>query len=30
MKIVKALENSDLLIKGIKETIKNEAKEKIG
>ena len=28
MKIVKLLEKSELLIKGISETIKNEAKEK--
>ena len=27
MKIVKSLEESDLLIKGVSETIKNEAKE---
>ena len=27
MKIVKSLEQSGLLIKGIRETIKNEAKE---
>ena len=30
MKIVKSLEESGLLIKGISETIKNEAKEKRG
>ena len=29
MKIVKALEKSGLLIKGISETIKNEAKKRI-
>ena len=27
MKIVKSLEESDLLIEGISETVKNEAKE---
>ena len=27
MKIVKSLEESDILIKGLSETIKNEAKE---
>ena len=27
MKVVKSLEESGLLIKGVKETIKNEAKE---
>ena len=30
MKIVKSLEQSGLLIKGIRETIKNEAKEQKG
>ena len=30
MKIVKSLEESKLLIKGISETIKNEAKEQKG
>ena len=30
MKIVKSLEKSGLLIKGISETIKNEAKEQKG
>ena len=30
MKIVKSLEDSGLLIKGISETIKNEAKEQNG
>ena len=30
MKIVKSLEESGLLIKGVSETIKNEAKEQIG
>ena len=30
MKIVKSLEESELLIKGISETIKNEAKEQKG
>ena len=29
MKIVKALEKSGLLIKGVSETIKNEAKKRI-
>ena len=30
MKIVKSLEESDLLIKGVRESIKNEAKEQAG
>ena len=30
MKIIKSLEESDLLIKGISETIKNEATEQKG
>ena len=30
MKVVKSLEKSELLIKGISETIKNEAKEQKG
>ena len=30
MKIVKALEDSDLLLKGVRETIRNEAKEQKG
>ena len=30
MKIVKSLEEYDLLIKGVSKTIKNEAKEQIG
>ena len=30
MKIVKSLENSGLLIKGVRETIQNEAKEQKG
>ena len=30
MKIIKSLENSVLLIKGVSETIQSEAKEKIG
>ena len=30
MKIAKSLENSDLLIKGVSETIQNEAKEQKG
>ena len=30
MKIVKSLEESDLLLKGVSETIKNEAKEQKG
>ena len=28
MKIIKSLEESDLLIKGVRETIQNEAKER--
>ena len=28
MKIIKALENSDILLKGVSKTIKNETKEK--
>ena len=27
MKIIKALENSDILLKGVSKTIKNETKE---
>ena len=30
MKVVKSLEESDLLIKGVSETIKNEVKEQKG
>ena len=30
MKIIKSLEESDLLIKGVRETIQNEAKERKG
>ena len=30
MKLIKSLENSGLLIKGVSETIQSEAKEKIG
>ena len=30
MKIVESLENSDLLLKGVSETIKNELKEQKG
>ena len=30
MKIVKCLEDSDLLLKGVRETIQNEAKEQKG
>ena len=30
MKIIKSLEESDLLIKGVSETIENEAKEQRG
>ena len=30
MKILKSLEESELLIKGVRETIKNEAKEQKG
>ena len=30
MKIVKTLEDSDLLLKGVQETIQNEAKEQKG
>ena len=30
MKIIKALENSDILLKGVSKTIKNESKEQRG